>query len=162
MKMIFDPVTEFLNRVAWVLWATLWISLSLGVGQEALDVSVQPIAAEMATLSRIAAILLIGCVILQLVRQIFYSHVGPPLVRVARWIILGATSIFAFRMVYMISVYGGAPSSRAALVGVSLLALGISLNSVGMMQYSYFQEKQQKEKEEGEELLKWNNSWRQS
>lgn len=153
MKMVFDPITQFLNRSAWVLWAVLWISLSLGIGQEEFNPVVFT-KYDTYIPSLVAAILLWFCVMLQTIRQVYYSHLGHPLVRIGRWIILGATTIFAFRMTYMLSYYGGAPSSLATLIGVSLLAIGLSLNSIGMMQQSYFEEKGQ------EDTVKWNNSWR--
>lgn len=153
MKMVFDPITDFIDKFAWVAWAILWISLSLGVGQEEFVIPGTAAIPDRLLLSIVASILLLGCVLLQTVRQLYYSNEGPPLVRLGRWIILGATSIFAFRMLYMISAYGSATSSIAALVGVCLLAVGLSLNAIGMMQQSYF-------REHGSEKLKWNNSWR--
>lgn len=157
MRMVFDPITDFLNRSAWILWALLWLSLSLGIGQEEFNIPVNGYVPYNTTVaSTIAAILLWACVILQATRQIYYSHLGPPLVKLARWIILGATTIFAFRMTYMLAAYGGAASSMATLIGVSLLAIGLSLNAIGMMQQSYFQENGT----HVENLIKWNNSWR--
>lgn len=153
MKMVFDPITQFLNRSAWLLWAILWMSLSLGIGQEEFK-PVLVLEHNTYTPSLIAAILLWSCVTLQAIRQVYYSHLGHPLVKVARWIILAATTIFAFRMTYMLAYYGGAPSSIATLIGVSLLAIGLSLNAIGMMQQSYFEENGQ------EHIVKWNNSWR--
>jgi hypothetical protein len=143
MKALFDPVTSFLNRSAWIFWAILWISLSLGAGQEELIIrEVGPgIQYDTTTATTICTILLWAAIILQIIRQVYYSNQGPKLVRLGRWLILGATSIFAFRMTYMLSQHGGAPSSYATLIGVSLLALGICLNSIGMMQQSYFQDK---------------------
>lgn len=152
MKMIFDPITQFLSRSAWFLWATLWISLFLGMGQEELR-PIVVIEHDTYIPSLVAAILLWSCVTLQAIRQVYYSHLGNSLVKVARWIILGATTIFAFRMTYMLTYYGGAPSSIATLVGVSLLAIGLGLNAIGMMQQSYFETSK-------DETVRWHNSWR--
>lgn len=156
MRMVFDPITQFLNRSAWIMWAILWISLSLGMGQ----VQIAPIVTmEYDTFlpSLITTILLWSCVTLQAIRQIYYSHLGHPLVKVGRWMILVATTIFAFRMTYMITIYGGAPVALSTLIGTSLLAVGLSLNAIGMMQQSYFDEPEAKDSE-----IKWNNSWRLS
>lgn len=159
MRLVFDPITEFLNRSAWIMWAILWISLSLGVGQEELNPTLAKVSFDTYIPSIIASVLLWSCVILQAVRQVYYSHLGHPLVKIARWLILGATTIFAFRMSYMIMMYNGAPSSLATLIGVSLLAIGLSLNAIGMMQQSYFSELN-KEKDDSE--IKWSNSWRRT
>lgn len=152
MKMCFDPITEFLNRSAWILWAVLWISLSLGVGQEEFVIN-PTVTYDTFMPSLISAVLLTACVLLQAVRQIYYGDEGPTLVKFGRWLILGATSIFAFRMVYTVVMYNGAPSSIATLIGVCILAVGLSLNAIGMMQQSYF-------KKQAIKKLKWNNRWR--
>lgn len=156
MKEVFDPITNTLNKFAWAMWAILWLSLSIGIGQEDFYPNTVPIkSADTTVLSTISAVLLWSSVILQVIRQIYYSHLGPGLVKVGRWLILVATTIFAFRMTYMLAAYGGAPSSSAALIGVSILAIGLSLNAIGMMQQSYFEGYDSTEKQP-----KWNNSWR--
>lgn len=155
MKDMFDPFTEFLNRYAWAFWALLWISLCLGIGQEEVILSsgMPALNYNTTTITTVVTILLWGAVILQTVRQMYYSHLGHSLVRLGRWMILGATSIFAFRMTYMLALYGGVPSSYATLVGVGILAIGISLNALGMMQQHYFQEY-------GRKQPKWGPHWR--
>jgi predicted neutral ceramidase superfamily lipid hydrolase len=155
MRLVFDPITKFLDECAWLFWALLWLSLSLGIGQEEMTANQADMFVNYnnTTTTIIATILLWGAVVLQTIRQVYYSHTGHILVKIGRWLILCATSIFAFRMTFMLIVYGGTPSSYATLVGVSLLAVGLSLNSLGMMQQSYFQEHK-------EELPnKWYNSW---
>lgn len=153
MKAVFDPFTTLLNKFAWLFWAILWISLSLGVGQEELIVNEKPVLSyDTTTITTIVCILLWGSVLLQTVRQVYYSHLGHRLVKLGRWLILGATSIFAFRMLYMLTMYGGVPSSYATLVGVGILSIGLSLNALGMMQQEYFQE-------HGKHQPKWGPRW---
>jgi hypothetical protein len=155
MKHMMDPITDFLNRIAWIFWAVLWISLSLGIGQEEVDVinhgNIITYSTKVPT--TIAAILLWTAVVLQVIRQVYYGNLGPKLVRLGRWLTLGATSIFAFRMTHMLVTYGGVPSSYATLVGVSLLSLGLILISLGMLQHDF------SHSTDIERAVRWNKSW---
>jgi hypothetical protein len=142
MSIKFDPVTDRLNKSAWIFWVVLWVSLSLGVGQDELILAEhnERIIYDTTELSIIATILLWAAVTLQALRQIYYAHTSPFLVKIGRWLIFSATSILAFRSTYMLILYGGVPSSRAAIIGISLLAVGICFSSLGMMQQSYFED----------------------
>jgi hypothetical protein len=142
MSITFDPITRNLNKFAWIFWIVLWISLSLGIGQDELILLEHQsrINYDTTEITIIAAVVIWAAVILQAVRQIYYSHTSPFLVKIGRWFIFTATSILAFRTTYMLAMYGGVPSSRAAIIGIILLAVGICFSSIGMMQQSYFEE----------------------
>ena len=153
MKAVFDPFTEFLNRFAWVFWALLWVSLCLGIGQEELIIDRPLLNNNTTTITIIVTVLLWGAVALQVVRQMYYSHLGHKLVKLGRWLILVSTSIFAFKATYMLAIYGGISGSYATIIGIGVLAIGVSLNSLGMMQQYYFQEY-------GKKQPKWGPHWR--
>jgi hypothetical protein len=156
MKLVFDPITEVLNRFLWVFWVVLWISLSIGLGQDDNNLIhySKTIQYDTTIPSTIISVLLWSAVVLQTIRQIYYSHLGPTLVKVGRWIMLLATSIFAFRMTYMLIQYGGAPSTMATMVALGLMAISIILVSIGMMQHAYFDGDSSKEPDT------WRYSWR--
>jgi len=138
MMMRLDPITSWLERSAWIFWTILWVSLAAGLGQEeAIFISGGEVESlELVTM--LVVILMWVAVILQTLRQIFYSKTGVWLVRLGRWLLLGASSIFAFRTTWMLVVHGSemhiAPST---LFGAGLLAIGLCVNAVGRMQQSY-------------------------
>lgn len=137
MNYISDPITNKLSKFIWLFWAVLWVSLAIGFGSENNFVMVNAKNGyEIPGL--IAAILLWGAVLIQIVKLIYYSHECNYLLKVGRWLLLIASGIFAYRMTYMLVVYGDIYASLAAIVGAIILAVGLILSSLGVMMYEHF------------------------
>lgn len=137
MKYISDPITDKLSKFIWLFWAVLWVSLAIGFGSETNFVMVNAKNGyEIPGL--IASILLWGAVFIQIVKLIYYSHECNYLLRIGRWLLLIATGIFAYRMTYMLIVYGDIYASLATIVGAIVLAMGLILASLGAMMTDHF------------------------
>jgi predicted neutral ceramidase superfamily lipid hydrolase len=129
-----DPLTKVLENIAWIFWTILWVSLATGVGQNE-EVFISGGVLEYYEIVTIIVVTLMWLAVLaQTVRQLFYSETGTILVRLGRWLLLGASSIFAFRTTWMLVVYGTAMHiSPATLLGGGLLAIGLIVTAFGRM-----------------------------
>jgi len=130
-----DPVTLALEKFAWIFWTILWISLASGLGQEEVLFISGGEVEGLEFLTIVVVITMWVAVALQTLRQIFYSKTGVWLVRLGRWLLLGASSIFAFRTTWTLVTHGSAMHiSPTTLFGAGLLAAGLCVNALGRMQ----------------------------
>ena len=137
MKYISDPITNKLSKFIWLFWAVLWVSLAIGFGSETNFVMINTKNGyEVPGL--IASILLWAALLIQIVKLIYYSHECNYLLKVGRWLLLITTGIFAYRMTYMLIVYGDIYASLAAIIGAIILAIGLILASLGVMMNEHF------------------------
>ena len=137
MKYISDPITNKLSKFIWLFWAVLWVSLAIGFGSETNFVMINTKNGyEVPGL--IASILLWAALLIQIVKLIYYSHECDYLLKVGRWLLLITTGIFAYRMTYMLIVYGDIYASLAAIIGAIILAIGLILASLGVMMNEHF------------------------
>jgi hypothetical protein len=138
MKVHLDPITGVLEKFAWVFWTILWVSLATGIGQDEIMFLSGGELELMEVTTIVVVIMMWSAVILQTIRQLFYSESGVLLVRFGRWLLLGASSIFAFRTTWMLITTGSEMHiSPATLIGGGLLALGLCVNALGRMQEHY-------------------------
>jgi hypothetical protein len=153
MKMRLDPITTQVERFAWVFWTILWVSLATGLGQEETMFLSGGDLEVLEGFTILVVALMWLAVVLQTIRQLFYSKTGVLLVRIGRWLLLGSSSIFAFRTTWMLVVHGTEMHiSPATLFGGGLLAIGLSFNALGRMQQSYTYDT---DEEESKHLNKW-------
>jgi len=135
MTISLDPVTKTLEKSAWVFWTILWISLASGLGQNEMVYISGGILEPLEILTILVVIVMWLAVVLQTLRQLFYATVGVQFVRWGRWLLLGASSVFAFRTTWMLVVHGSEMHiSPATLFGAGLLGLGLCFNAWGRMQ----------------------------
>ena len=137
MKYISDPITDKLSKFIWLFWAVLWVSLAVGFGSET-NYIIPNVTNGYEIPGLIAAILLWGAVFIQVVKLIYYSQECNYLLKLGRWLLLIATGIFAYRMSYMLVIYGDIHASLAAIVGAIILAIGLILASLGAMMTEHF------------------------
>lgn len=137
MNYISDPITHKLSKFIWLFWAVLWVSLAIGFGNET-NFVMTDIKNGYQVPGLVASILLWAAVLIQIVKLIYYSHECNYLLKVGRWLLLIATGIFAYRITYMLIVYGDVYTSLAAIIGAIILAIGLTLSSLGVMMHEHF------------------------
>jgi hypothetical protein len=140
MKPNLDPVTKVIDKFLWVFWAIIIVSLLSGLGQDDSNIRsyAQVVTYDSTLGTSIAVILLWISLAIQLIRQVFYTNEHNLLVKIGLWVLLFATSMFAFRMTYLLIEYGGLPGSIVTLTAFSMLAISIILITIGRMQCAYF------------------------
>lgn len=137
MKYISDPITQKLSQFVWFFWAILWVSLAIGLGNDT-KLSEIHIGDGNEVPGTVASILLWGAIVVQIVKLLYYSIDCNYLLKIGRGLLLIATSIFAYRMTYMLITYGDVYISMSAIIGTIISAIGLVLSSLGVMMHEHF------------------------
>lgn len=131
--MIYDPITQFLDRFAWLAWFVLIGSLMIGIGA---DVGSIPagVGTGLGTISiDIAMTVLCWCAALaMLATQLACRSVGNVWERASRWLMLMAQSVFAVRFTTMLVVNGDIYAPPVTILAFSLLSLAQLIHCFGI------------------------------
>lgn len=137
MKYLSDPITQKLSKYIWLFWAVIWASIIVGIGSDS-AIGIYYSVPQHEITGMISATLLWGAVVVQTVKILYYTSKSNNLLKIGRWLLLIATSIFAFRMSFMLAIYGTVYASLAATIGAAILAVGLILSSLGVMTKDHF------------------------
>lgn len=130
-----DPITQFLDKFAWLAWFVLISSLMFGVGT---DIGAIPGSAALPIglghlLFDIAMTTLCWCAALaMLATQLACGKVGNVWERISRWLMLGAQSVFCVRFTTMLLVNGDIYAPTITLIAFSLLSIAQILHCFGI------------------------------
>lgn len=131
--MIHDPITQFLDRFAWLAWFVLVGSLMAGIGA---DVGAIPagIGAGVGALSiDVTMTVLCWCAALaMLATQLACYHVGNVWERGSRWLMLMAQSVFAVRFTTMLVVNGDIYAPPVTIFAFSILSIAQLIHCFGI------------------------------
>lgn len=131
--MIGDPITKFFDKITWIFWILLWVSIVLGVGQDLPMDTAMERTTHWELFTVIITVLAWGATATCIVRQVYYMPPEFSLVKLGNWLILFSTSMLAFRMTYVLLVYGESRIILSSLISMSVLCLGIILSTIGHM-----------------------------
>lgn len=132
-----DPITSRIDRFAWIFWAILWISLSLGLGHEDLVYSARGILEIPEIITILIVFIMWLSVLLQVIRQAFFNYPKPLLAKLGNWFLIGASTLFTFRLTWILLIKDYIIHiSPIILLGAALMGVGLILNAIVGIKYA--------------------------
>jgi hypothetical protein len=124
----------FLRRLEWVAWLVLILSLGLGLGQE---IGSAPAGTNVGSgywaLDVAMTVLIFAAAGVQCWVQLRYPEHGTRLQRVARWLMFGVSTVFAFRFAWMLHTLGDIYAPPITVAAFSVYAIAQMMHGIAIV-----------------------------